>query len=725
MGLMVKSKEAILFFAGVLAVLFFQLGDMFREGHYLYLAVVEDPASILSLYPWDVFSARSLRLGFFPLWNHLSGTGMPHLANLQSSVLNPMKWPFFAWPSLRVLDVMVVIRIALSGTFTYLFARAIGLSRISAVPAGLAFAFSGYVMKHMNQVSLASEMWLPALLLLIFLQSRKAGLRYFVLSSVLFALVFCGGNPEAAFYVSLLALFYAVFLGAGKRPLPSWLVLGFAGPFVAGAVLASLQLVPFIEYLGAGWHIHDPGLHQVGAHSPRYITTLVAPWIAGMKGQGRQLLLVAPYVGASVLFLAMLGASQPYRTRHSMFFTAGVAVLLALVYNSPPLGFLSHVPPFDRSGNAKFAMAGVSLFVALLSGHGVENLLRGTYSGKRAAPALAVVSILVLGGGAFSLLRLNAFSLTGFLVPFLSLAVTGFVLLFRQRLGKSARPGRWAAVVAAVCVFELLMCFQGYDISSAYDPARVRYHKPAPPPELAPVITDRGHPRFTGTARDPKGNYHHHSLNLLYNVCDIRVFEAMYPRSYVEAMAEIEGFSMDKAVANFFSHGWSFDIERKNLEHPLVDRLGVSYVISDKEVTARGFELMQKSGFLVYKNRQAFPRVFFEGEGAGADRANITDYSGERVMVRAEGPGRLVLADTGFPGWRAVSGDKELKMASGFLRSVELGEGRHRIGFTYEPWGFRLGLWMSLSALAALVVFAAMIVKFKKRAEKKDTEVMP
>ncbi len=714
MGFMKTSKEALLFFAGLVAVLFFQFRGMLAEGHYLYLAVLEDPASLLSLYPWEVFSARLLHSGHFPLWNHLSGTGMPHLANLQSSVLNPLKWGFFAFPGLRMLDVMVIARTALGGAFTFLFARHIGYSRSSAALAGFAFALSGYVMKHFNQVSLSSEIWLPALLLLIHKQFREAKAIYFVLSSVVFAVVFCGGNPEAAFYVTFLGFFYAVFIGAGRDRFPGFLIAGFFAPFVAGGLLACAQLLPFLEYLGAGWHIHDPELHKVGAHSARFVTTLVAPWVWGMKGPGSALLLVAPYLGASVLFLAMVGASAPGRTRHTMFFTAAAVFLLSLVYNSPPLGFVSHVPPFDRSGNAKFAMAGASLFVAFLAGNGLESLRRRTYRGKSAAPLLAVVSMMVLGGGAYSLLRVHAFSATGFAVPFLSIAAVGFVLLFQQRTKSSKAYSICTRAIVLVCVAELMLSFSGYDIHSAYAPERVRYNAPEPPPELLPVKNDPGLPRFTGTARLYQYNYHHHSLNLLYNVADIRAFEAMYPEEYVKAMATIESFTMDESVKNFFSHGWSFDIEEENLDHPLVDRLGVKYIISKSEVSGEDLELVQSEGYRVYRNSGARPRAFME-EGGG--EAKIVAYGPDKVVVRAEGPGTLVLADTGFPGWRAMEGEEEMKILPGLLRKVELGGGLRTVSFIYDPAGFRVGLWTGLSAALSIIL---LVFRHLKKGERTD-----
>ena len=59
--------------------------------------------------------------------------------------------------------------------------------------------------------------------------------------------------------------------------------------------------------------------------------------------------------------------------------------------------------------------------------------------------------------------------------------------------------------------------------------------------------------------------------------------------------------------------------------------------------------------------------------------------------------GFLVLLDTWFPGWKVeVDGQLErIYRANYFYRAVKLGPGYHRIEFSYEPIGLRMGFTIS------------------------------
>jgi hypothetical protein len=234
-------------------------------------------------------------------------------------------------------------------------------------------------------------------------------------------------------------------------------------------------------------------------------------------------------------------------------------------------------------------------------------------------------------------------------------------------------------------------------------PDMIRFRDPALPEALVPVANDAGLPRFTGI-----DGAIHHNLNLIFGQSDLRAFDAMYPAAYVRVMGEIEGFSMDEAVENFFSHGWSFDVRPGNLSHPLVDLLGVDYVITERAVYAPGFELVRDGIFKVYQNREAYPRAWVEGAGGEIekDAARITDYSWDRVEMEAAGPGRLILSDTRFPGWAAeVDGRQTGTTAQyGLFRAVKIGRGKHRIIFTYRPASFRVGLWASAGCMIGMAV---------------------
>lgn len=700
MEVMRRSTEAAVFFLALFIILLFQFRGMLSAGHYLYIAMIEDPGARLSWFPWDMLSARQLRAGHFPLWNPYSGTGMPLLANMHSTLFFPLKALYYIFPSPRALDLMVILRIALAGTFTFLFCRSIGLSRLGAAVGGFCFGLSGYMMKYMNVVHINNEMWLPLVFLLIHTQRRsRHSLSIMAGSALVWALVLIGGNPEAAFYVAFLGLFFSIALGAGKADFWGWMARSFIAPFILGGMVASAQLLCFFEYLGPGWHIHDAGLHLVGRHPIKLISSLIAPWLLGPSGSHHDQLISASYLGVVTLTLALIAAVHSRgRTRLTFFFIGAVAVLLSLVYYLPPLGFISWLPPFNRSGNAKFAMAGVTFFTAMLAGSGIDIIRSGIGDRRLNSVALALPAILVLGGALHARFRVEQLLFFGFLIPFSFLLFTGLGIVL-----SSLMPGlrkKFTITIAALCCLELLAHFTGLSIKSAMMPRMIEYREPALPEALVPMAKDPGLARFTGI-----DGVIHHNLNIIFQQSDLRAFEAMYPRRYVQAMGEVEGFSMEQAVENFFSHGWSFDVSPKNLEHPLVDIFGVKYVASEEEIHAKGFDLVREGTIKVYKNSEVYPRAWLEGGTDGQDRVMFKDYAWDRVEMEARGPGELVLADTFFPGWQAEVDGKATRIEAfrELFRSVRLGPGPHRVVMTYRPWSFRIGIWFSVFSLLGMI----------------------
>jgi uncharacterized membrane protein YfhO len=70
---------------------------------------------------------------------------------------------------------------------------------------------------------------------------------------------------------------------------------------------------------------------------------------------------------------------------------------------------------------------------------------------------------------------------------------------------------------------------------------------------------------------------------------------------------------------------------------------------------------------------------------------------------RARAPGRLVLLDTLYPGWRReVDGrSTPIRPVDGAFRAFAVGPGRHEVRFTYRPASV-VGGAISLTALAVV-----------------------
>jgi hypothetical protein len=82
---------------------------------------------------------------------------------------------------------------------------------------------------------------------------------------------------------------------------------------------------------------------------------------------------------------------------------------------------------------------------------------------------------------------------------------------------------------------------------------------------------------------------------------------------------------------------------------------------------------------------------------------------GTRMVMDARRPGRLVLNDTWYPGWKAtVDGrDTPIRHANVAFRAVEVPAGHHVVTFTYQPASVRIGV--ALSAVAAALIALLLI----------------
>ncbi len=97
--------------------------------------------------------------------------------------------------------------------------------------------------------------------------------------------------------------------------------------------------------------------------------------------------------------------------------------------------------------------------------------------------------------------------------------------------------------------------------------------------------------------------------------------------------------------------------------------------------------------------------------------ALVTTTAANTLAVHAsmERGGILVVTETWAPGWTArVDGEESpVHRINGYFRGVEVGAGEHDVVFAYEPPGLRLGIAVSLAALAITTVLA---IRVRKRA---------
>jgi hypothetical protein len=95
-----------------------------------------------------------------------------------------------------------------------------------------------------------------------------------------------------------------------------------------------------------------------------------------------------------------------------------------------------------------------------------------------------------------------------------------------------------------------------------------------------------------------------------------------------------------------------------------------------------------------------------DGSDPGSVRIETDRPDRVRIAAQARTRCHLVLADTYFPGWKAFVDDREVPMlrANFAFRAVALDPGPHVVEFRYEPRSFRLGLLITLTGAALMVL---------------------
>ncbi|MFO8057488.1 MAG: hypothetical protein R6V10_09345, partial [bacterium] len=222
-----------------------------------------DPAGILQVHPWQLHNLSQFQAGHFPLWNQYTGTGQPHLANIQTGAFFPL-WD--AWMAAgggaTLYGATLVFRLWLAAMLWFVFARKKLCRFPGAVLSGAVYAFGGYAVPFAQLIDLNSQLLLPILMLFLSGLFQKNKIIYFIGSSLLVCLALLGGHPSAAFVTVVVAAVYALaefMAGGGNKKFLPGRVFVLAGVGVMAAVLCAAVLLPFLNYLSRCWSMHGPG----------------------------------------------------------------------------------------------------------------------------------------------------------------------------------------------------------------------------------------------------------------------------------------------------------------------------------------------------------------------------------------------------------------------------------------------------------------------------------
>lgn len=322
------------------------------------------------------------------------------------------------------------------------------------------------------------------------------------------------------------------------------------------------------------------------------------------------------------------------------------------------------------------------------------------------------------------------------------LAASGGVVL----LASGARGRAWPGLAVLLLAADLFVFGAGFNSRS--DPRWLELR----PPAVEFLTADRGMFRIVSFGDE---DVLKPVTGMLYGLQDVRGYDTVIPRQYVEYWGLIEP---PQGLPYSMIHKL---VRPSSLSSRYLDLLNVKYVLTTATLAEPGLRLVYDGEVRIYERVTALPRAFLvsrarlvsdgaalaalrepafdprrevvleapgqiqgqardqlqlatQGATGSEGEARIERYEPSKVSIvtRSDEPAYLVLADSYFPGWRAeVDGQPTvLYRANHNFRAVQVPAGEHVVAFKYSPDSFMLGLFVSFVGLAVAALLVAVHV---------------
>ena len=693
------------------------------------------------LYPMYGFASEALRAGHLPLWNPYQFSGMPFAADIQSGLFYPPNLLFeLAGATFGYLNMeaLAIVHYALAGTFAYLLARGLGVSRPAGLLAGLVWMWSGFLVAqlgHLNMVEVA--VWLPLELLL--LRLALLGVRPLLTvscTSAVLALAFFAGHTQLFLYELLALVLYVAFWGSYRRSIPLLAVC------LAGAgLLAAIQILPSLELtrlsLRSGISYQESTKFAL---APAGLLTLLVPHFFGENAQNYwgSWTTTEVFGYAGILPLLLAAAALRLRRRSETRFWLWLALLgllLSLGQATLLQGWLYRfVPGFDKVRAPGRFLVYFDLGVAVLAAMGFDALrqarARTRYTVawlRRVAGGAALAVLIVCLPAAYGILLTHqhddAVIFHRLEVAANGVAVLALLLIASWALLRAKR--RWHAgfAAAALALVVVDLGSAGYGFNPGYD----KVSAPFQPGAVSAFLQ-----------RDPAAR-----IDTATNVDDL--FPPDLPM--LAHLHSVWGLFNPVQLSDYYDL-WKAYIPGRGSS--LYDLLGARWLVAKKGTPLDAkFQpaFTDDKQMDVYHNSSALPRAFAVGSSAGGThdqalqtvRAPAFDPRTQAVLeggpalsgsggpwpatISAEGdnrldldvnlpqPAALIVSTAYYPGWKAtVDGQPSpLYRADFAFQGLPLTPGAHHVSLRFDPDGFKLGAIVSgiaWLAAAGCIAFA-------------------
>jgi hypothetical protein len=700
--------------------------------------------------PWTRVARDVLLSGKMPLWNRMSASGTPLLANQQTAIFHPFTLLGLCLPVGKAFTLSASLRLFFVAFFSFVLFRNWGIGDDAAAFGAIAYTFSTFhVVWLLFPLGLATMM-LPLCIVGVQEFVRHRRLASYILILIGLSSAVLGGHPESALWVWIVTVLIAIYATA-VVPSKSFaerlqFLAVIASAFLLSMLLTAfwwyptLNLLPETERYGA---MRSPAANPADhGLSSEWLLPLITPNVLGTPVNGT-------YAPPRGFHPAVLNDYGEVASSYAGLLTLGFALAAPFVARRRETVLAFGLMAFSVLTFAE-APGWRDLIRAIpLVGISIHQRLRVVWDlGVCIAAALAldapirssrrrIAACVVLIGAGFALVYAlrkpdalrTPLGLAQFVVPVCTLAVA--MTLFRS--DRRFRVGASFLVLA-----DLLT-------------ATYRYNPATTPDKLYPVTPAI---RTLQSARQP---YRFAAMGWsflpdtpsYYGIEDIKTTDPLAHARYMRLMRgylNVEPGSYDQVIGD--------------TTQPFFDYLNVRfvYVPPGASVSGRFQKIYEGPDGVVAENRSALPRYFFArqftvepdfgktvwlSKGIRDFRSEaIVDHIPEKVRRRAPGLNQgtvataggevqlrkyennaavldvhsrgwnlLVTSDVSWRGWRAYwNGQRQPPViVNGAFVGCFIPPGRGTVKLSYAPDGYSKGMRVSVAALVLFLAFASMI----------------
>ena len=708
------------------------------------------------LFPWRSHAIDLIRSGQLPLWNSLSFSGYPLLANWQSAPFYPLNLLMLFFGNHLGFGLMVFLQPFLSMVFMYVYLRQIAQPKLSSMVGGVTFAFSGFMMTYLEYATTGQIfLWLPLALFFLEKYHESNQKQYLVYFSLVFFPVLTGGFFQPAFYVLLITGFYILFRFGFTKQLITPLIY-----LILGCLTASLQLLPTVELLQQSIRLVDHNIseYSYGILPIKNLLTFFAPDYYGNPVTGN-----------------FFGFMQ-YQETSGYFSVIGVILLIVAIFNKKKdwrqnlfslTFFISLILAFDNNLSQQI----YKLHIPLLStGYASRWLMVTSFS----------ASVLI----AHSLSKINKKSF------FVTSSIVTIFLIYLYKTSQSPISSRNLILPIALVLFTWIISIINFSNFKKYILATIllllisldliRYTVKFTPFSPKKYTTDKN-PTFEFINNNNSGNYRMSGESgpiipantwMYSKIASPTGYDPLAPKLYATYFAAMNkdigdpNFSAQKIIDGSYTRYLNLN----NFRSPLLDLIGNKYTLAIKKKEGKfdkdgqydldvfplkKYKLVFEDGpTVVLENQTTMPRVklYYQASESGSlansidllqggldvtntllipqydgtsfledsgDTTDFYEYSANRVIIKnhVKNGAYVFLSDNYAPGWEVYVNNQKADMIVAFqvFRAVEIPPGDSVVEFIYKPKSFYLGVIISLISLIALFIQTPLWKKYQKK----------